>query len=78
MAFWKGAMIGAMAGAAYGVWTAPRSGKATRARIEEAVEDSLFRLTGMEVWRPAPEQHLPPEWYATAANPADWAEGTSA
>lgn len=72
MAFWKGAMIGAMAGAAYGIWTAPRSGKATRARIEESVEDSLFRLTGMEVWRPEPEQSLPPEWYATAANPAEW------
>ena len=72
MAFWKGAMLGAMAGAAYGIWTAPRSGQATRARIEESVEDSLFRLTGMEVWRPEPEQTLPPEWYATVGNPAEW------
>ena len=71
MAFWKGAVIGVTAGAAYGIWTAPRSGKATRARIEEAVEDSLFRLTGMEVC-PEPEPTLPPEWYATAANPAEW------
>ena len=72
MAFFKGAMIGAMAGAAYGIWTAPRSGKATRARIEESIENSLFRLTGMDVWRPPADQPLPPEWYATAANPADW------
>lgn len=72
MAFWKGAMIGVLAGAAYGVWTAPRSGKASRACIEELVEDSLFRLTGMEVWQPTPNPNLPPEWYATAANPADW------
>jgi hypothetical protein len=71
MAFFKGAMIGAMAGAAYGIWTAPRSGKATRARIEESVENSLFRLTGMDVWRPVEERPLPPEWYATAANPAE-------
>jgi hypothetical protein len=72
MAFWKGAVLGAMAGAAYGIWTAPRSGKATRARIEEAVEGSVARLTGMEVWRPDSERPLPPEWYATAANPAEW------
>jgi hypothetical protein len=72
MAFWKGAIIGAVAGAAYGIWTAPRSGEATRARIEESIEDSLFRLTGMEVWRPTSERTLPPEWYATAANPAEW------
>ncbi len=72
MAFWKGAVLGAMAGAAYGIWTAPRSGKATRARIEESIEDSLFRLTGMEVWRPEPERNLPPEWYATVGSPADW------
>lgn len=74
MAFWKGAMLGAMAGAAYGIWTAPRSGKETRDRIEESVEDSLFRLTGMEVWRPEPQRTLPPEWYATVGNPSDWEE----
>lgn len=78
MAFWKGAVIGVIAGAAYGIWTAPRPGKATRDRIEESVEDSLFRLTGMEVWRPEPERTLPPEWYATAANPAEWTAETSA
>lgn len=66
-------MIGAMAGAAYGIWTAPRSGRATRARLEEAIEESLVRLTGMEIWRPDDERPLPPEWYATAANPADHA-----
>ncbi len=74
MAFWKGAMIGAMAGAAYGIWTAPRSGRATRAHIEEIVEDSLFRLTGMESWKPVEDRNLPPEWYATAANPTGWAQ----
>ncbi len=71
MAFWKGAALGGMAGAAYGIWTAPRSGRATRARIEESVEDTLFRLTGMEVWRPEPERTLPPEWYATVGSPSD-------
>ncbi len=72
MAFWKGAMIGAMAGAAYGLWTAPRSGRATRACIEEVIDDSLARLMGMQISRSVSERTLPPEWYATAANPAEW------
>ena len=68
--FWKGAIIGGIAGVAYGIWTAPQSGAELRENLTTTVESRLFRLTGMDVWRP--EQANPATWSATAANPADW------
>lgn len=71
MAFWKGAVIGSLAGAVYGIWTAPRSGQATRSNIEEIIEDSVARLTGTDIWKPVEDRNLPAEWYAPVAKPTD-------
>jgi hypothetical protein len=60
LGFWKGAIIGGIAGAAYGIWTAPRAGTELRREWQDQVERALFRLTGMETWKP------------DYANPADW------
>jgi hypothetical protein len=68
--FWKGAILGGIAGAAYGLWTAPQSGSELRETLTNSVENTLFSLTGMEIWKP--EQANPAVWSATAANPADW------
>lgn len=76
MGFWKGVMLGSVAGAAYGFWTATESGEALRERIVEMIEDNLFRLTGMQ--QNVPERANPATWSATAANPADWEETASA
>ncbi len=70
MGFWKGAILGGIAGAAYGLWTAPQSGAELRETLTNSVEKTLFSLTGMEIWKP--EQANPVVWSATAANPADW------
>ncbi len=70
MGFWKGAILGGIAGAAYGLWTAPQSGAELRETLTNSVENTLFSLTGMEIWKP--EQAKPASWSATAANPADW------
>lgn len=70
MGFWKGAILGGIAGAAYGLWTAPQSGAELRETLTNSVENTLFSLTGMEIWKP--EQANPATWSATAANPADW------
>ena len=70
MGFWKGAILGGIAGAAYGLWTAPQSGAELRETLTNSVENTLFSLTGMEIWKP--EQANPVTWSATAANPADW------
>jgi hypothetical protein len=52
MAFWKGMVIGSMAGAVYGVINAQRPGAATRAKVVEEAEGLLIRATGMDVWTP--------------------------
>jgi hypothetical protein len=70
LGFWKGAIIGGIAGAAYGIWTAPRAGTELRREWQDQVERALFRLTGMETWKPGYAN--PVTWSATAANPADW------
>jgi gas vesicle protein len=70
VAFWKGVIVGGIAGAAYGILTAPQSGAELRESLTTNIEETLFRLTGMNVWRP--EQANPATWSATAANPADW------
>ncbi|MEZ4498766.1 MAG: YtxH domain-containing protein [Thermomicrobiales bacterium] len=70
MGFWKGALLGGIAGAAYGLWTAPQSGAELRETLTNSLEKTLFSLTGMEIWKP--EQANPATWSATAANPADW------
>jgi hypothetical protein len=72
MSFWKGAVVGLVAGAAYGFWSAPRSGAETRANIVESVENALSRLSGIAVWRPETESGPRERWSATAANPAAW------
>ncbi|MGE3798812.1 MAG: YtxH domain-containing protein [Thermomicrobiales bacterium] len=70
MGFWKGAILGGIAGAAYGLWTAPQSGAELRDTLTNSVEKTLFSLTGMDVWKP--ERANPATWSSTAANPADW------
>jgi phosphoglycerate dehydrogenase-like enzyme len=52
MAFWKGIVIGSMAGAVYGVINAQRPGAVTRAKVVEEAEGLLIRATGMDVWTP--------------------------
>lgn len=47
-AFVVGAVLGGLAGAAFVLWTAKRSGVQTRALIAEKTEAVLFRLTGMD------------------------------
>ncbi len=70
LGFWKGAIIGGLAGVAYGVWTAPKSGEDMRSTLTSSLENTLFKVTGMEVWKP--ETANPQTWSVTAANPADW------
>lgn len=71
MAFWKGIVIGGLAGAAYGLLNAERSGALTRAKIVEEAEEVLFKITGMDVW--TPEQNPPDPWTpGTVENPAEW------
>jgi hypothetical protein len=47
-AFVVGAVIGGLAGTAFVLWTAQRSGAQTRALIAEKTEGVLFRLSGMD------------------------------
>ncbi len=69
MGFWKGAIIGGMAGAAYGIWTAPRPGDETRESLVDTIEARLFQLTGMEVWSPQEETPTQPAYEWLAADP---------
>src|SRR5262245_62730650 len=46
-AFVVGIVLGGLAGAAFVLWTAQRSGAQTRALIADKTEAVLFRLTGM-------------------------------
>jgi hypothetical protein len=72
VSFWKGGVVGLIAGAAYGFWVAPRSGAETRAQIAESVENALSRLSGMEVWRPETRSDPAENWGASVANPAEF------
>jgi hypothetical protein len=47
-AFVVGMVLGGLAGAAFVLWTAQRSGAQTRALIADKTDDVLFRLTGMD------------------------------
>lgn len=68
MAFWKGVVIGGLAGAAYGLLNAQRSGALTRAKIAEEAEEVLFKITGMDVW--TPDQNQPEPWTPPAPEAA--------
>jgi hypothetical protein len=63
-AFVVGMVLGGLAGAAVALWTAPRSGAATRALVADKAEAVLFRLTGMDKARS--EAATPPSSEATA------------
>jgi hypothetical protein len=56
-----------LAGAAATLWKVPWSGAETRARIAEQAENVLFRLTGMDEWRP---DNVPPSVAVDAFAPA--------
>jgi hypothetical protein len=71
-AFVVGMVLGGLAGAAYVLWTAPRSGAQTRASIADKTEAVLFRLTGMDEARSdGGSAAVPPPSFGAAPRPVN-------
>jgi hypothetical protein len=58
-AFVVGTLLGGIAGAAAALWRVPRSGAETRATINTKIEDTIFKLLGMDERATAPTTPAP-------------------
>jgi hypothetical protein len=58
-AFVVGTLLGGAAGAAAALWRVPRSGAETRATISSAIEETIFKLLGMDERATSPTTPAP-------------------
>lgn len=69
MGFWKGAIIGGIAGTAYGIWTAPGPDTDPVTVVVDTIESQLFKITGMEIWSPDRQTPTQPAYELLTVDP---------
>jgi hypothetical protein len=58
-AFVVGTLLGGVAGAAAALWRVPQSGAETRATISSTIEETIFKLLGMDERETSPTTPAP-------------------